>query len=148
MDKDYENFVARMGSFDMTLDDNTHKDAESISHHGTLGMKWGRHKVNIQSAKNGVDNANNIVRESRNINNTVSKIKKNEKRIDLSNMTDKELKDAVNRMNMEKQYQSLSKVETSKGHDYLDNTLSIAGSALAVTSSALGIALAIKQLKG
>ena len=121
-----------------------------LSHHGTLGMKWGHHKVNLTSAKNGVDSANNIVRESRNINQTVGKIKKSSNsKVDLSTMTDKELKDAVNRMNMEKQYKNLaSENQTSKGREYLDNTLSIAGSALAITSSAIGIALAVKQLKG
>lgn len=37
--KDYENFVKRMGSFEMELPE--HKD-EELAHYGVLGMRWGR----------------------------------------------------------------------------------------------------------
>lgn len=70
-------------------------------------------------------------------------------KIDLSSMSDKQLRDEINRAFLEKQYNDLFAPQTtSKGKEYVSKTLEIAGSALAVTSSALGIALAIKDLKG
>lgn len=68
---------------------------------------------------------------------------------DLSNMTDKELRDKINRMNLENQYRNLTTpVRVSKGREAVSDALEIGGGVLAVGSSALGIALAIKELKG
>ena len=64
-------------------------------------------------------------------------------------MSDKELRERINRAMMEKQYNDLfNKPEVSKGKKYADTILNVAGTALTVTSSALGIALAIKKLQG
>jgi hypothetical protein len=51
-------------------------------------------------------------------------------------------------MNMERQYSMLSDNNVPKGQTYAENILAAAGGALAATSSALAIALAIKQLRG
>ena len=119
-------------------------------HYGIKGMRWGvRRKnkhLNIGALKSGTDSANNIVREGRTLNKSVRGIRS--RKTDLSKMTDDELRAKVNRMNLEQQYDRLSSSETSRGRSYVDDTLSIAGSALAITSSALGIALAMKQLMG
>jgi hypothetical protein len=151
MDNDYQNFVDRMGSFEDTMDLST--NSKELKHYGILGMKWGKHTSSrtpeqLGKIKGNVDNASNIIKETKNINNSVNSMKSASKKIDLSSMDDKELKDRVARMNLEKQYSSLSNDQTTKGQLYVKNTLEIAGSALAITSSALGIALAIKQLKG
>lgn len=73
------------------------------------------------------------------------------KRMDLSQMTDQELRQRINRELTERQYNDLFGKETtpklSKGRKYARETLEAAGGALAVTSSALSIALAIKQLR-
>ena len=70
-------------------------------------------------------------------------------KMDLSSMSDKQLRDEINRAFLEKQYNDLFAPQTtSRGKEYVSKTLEIAGNALAVTSSALGIALAIKDLKG
>ena len=55
----------------------------------------------------------------------------------------------INRLNMEQQYHRLTASnEVSKGRQFAEDVLSVGGSALAVTSSALAIALSIKQLRG
>ena len=75
--------------------------------------------------------------------------KKKQSEIDLSNMTDKQLRDRINRFNLEKQYIDMFAPETtSKGRRYAKAVLEAAGTVLAVGSSALGIALSIKELKG
>ena len=67
---------------------------------------------------------------------------------DMSNMSDQDLRERVNRLNMEEQYSKLTSKEMSKGQRYVKNTLEVVGPSLAITSSALAIALAIKQMKG
>lgn len=122
----------------------------TLQHHGIKGMKWGvrRTPEQLQRTKSHIDTASGMVKEAKNINNSVSKIRSTVKRKDLSKMSDQELRDRVNRMNLEQQFSQLSSSKVSKGESYVRNTLEIAGSALAVTSSAVAIAVGIKQLRG
>lgn len=72
------------------------------------------------------------------------------KRLDLSNMTDADLRQRINRMQMEDTYSRLvheRSEDISKGRKYLTKVLEIAGPTLAVTSSALAIAVSIKKLR-
>lgn len=71
------------------------------------------------------------------------------KNIDLSNMSDADLRQRLTRLQTEAAYKNaLANASAIKtGRDYLNDTLKYAGSALAITSSALGIALAIKELR-
>ena len=73
----------------------------------------------------------------------------NPPRMDLSNMTDQELIKAINRENLELNYNRLfNKPTISKGEQYVDDILKVSGAMLAATGSALSIALAIQQLRG
>ena len=72
------------------------------------------------------------------------------KDFDLSEMSDADLRAQINRWQMEETYARLmtNRAETvSSGRKMVQNVLDYAGPTLAITSSALGIALAIKQLK-
>lgn len=164
---DYEEFVKRMGSFDMELSlDDVGPNKDTLQHHGIKGMKWGVRRsrnpsggstntkpkrnwsqANLRNAKGGLDSAANLTREANKINKSIYNIKKTSKKPDISKMSDKELKEIVARMNLEQQYDNLSNNYVSNGQAYTREVLEIAGSALAIGSSVLGIALAIKQLK-
>lgn len=98
----------------------------------------------IKKTKNTVDSVSRSLDLGKDI---IDKIPN--KKVDLSHMTDKELRDRVNRANLEKQYLSTFSSETErKGKKYAKEALEIGGTVLATTSSALAIALAIKELKG
>lgn len=122
----------------------------TLQHHGIKGMKWGvrRTPEQLSRTKGHIDTASGMVKEAKNINNSVSNIRSTIKKKDLSKMTDQELNERIRRLNLEQQYSQLSSGKISKGENYVRNTLEIAGSTLAVASSAIAIAVGIKQLKG
>lgn len=104
----------------------------------------------INTTKKGVDDlASNRVKQRE------SEGKRNY-RHEATQLTDKELRDAVNRLNMEESYaKMMSSRYVDAGHTKADALLSNAGTALTVantvlgaTSTVLGIMLAMKQLRG
>ena len=79
-----------------------------------------------------------------------SSIRKQPKtKMDLSQMSDKEMRDQINRALLEKQYNDMFAPQTTnRGRERANDILETAGTVLAIGSSALGIALAIKELRG
>lgn len=122
----------------------------SLQHHGIKGMKWGvrRNPEQLQRMQKQIDTASGIVKEAKNIDSSVSNIRSTGKKTDLSKMTDKELQEKVNRMNLERQFSQLSSGKVSKGEQYVKNTLEVAGNVLAIGGSAVAIAVGIQQLRG
>ena len=105
-------------------------------------------------AKDDVTNAKNVVDSSKTFVNDLDKLEKATRsqkenpRLDLSEMSDDELRKKINREILERQYnQYFNEAETDKGREYVSQIFNIGIAALSVTSSALGIALAIQQLK-
>lgn len=97
-----------------------------------------------------VDSTSDLVTQAKKLNQQLSSTSKQQNpRLDLTKMTDKELRDRINRELLERQYSDMfARSETaSRGRDYVTETLETAGAVLAVGSSALSIALAIKGLK-
>ena len=146
---------------------------ELLYHWGVKGMKWGvrryqnadgtlteagkKRKNNNQankwvkedgeSAKQIVDSARQISSDTKRL--VDNSIKNNPKtKMDLSNMTDKELRDQINRAYMEKQYNELfAPQKSTKGREYASQILETTGIVLAITGSALQIALNMKKLR-
>lgn len=108
-------------------------------------------KEDLEKAQRVVKTGSDTVREIQKIERETSPKPKKE-RMDLSKMSDQELRQRINRELIERQYNDLfgktSEPKISKGRKYLRETLDIAGGVLAVGASSLSIALAIKELKG
>lgn len=102
-------------------------------------------------AKDIVDETQKVVRNAKQMSDESIKNGTKKVKLDLSKMSDKEMREKINRELLERQYNSLFAPEistVSKGQKVLNDTLSVAGGILSAGSSALSIALAIKQLKG
>lgn len=128
-----------------------------LYHHGIKGMKWGIRKKHY--SKEELTNAKKIVDSTKQMNESIRLANQNslnraakrnkENRMDLSSMTDQELRQQINRELLERQYNDVfNQKKVSRGREFATNMLETTGSVLAVTSSALGIALAIKELRG
>lgn len=109
--------------------------------------RWVREDV--ERSKRVIDSGSDLIRQAKSIERDTSP-KSTKKRLNVSNMSDKELRDKINRELLERQYSDIfgEEAKVSRGRQFTRETLEIAGTALAATSSVLGIMLAIKQLRG
>ena len=109
--------------------------------------RWVREDV--ERSKRVIDSGSDLIRQAKSIERDTSP-KSTKKRLNVSNMSDKELRDKINRELLERQYSDMfgEEAKVSRGRQFTRETLEIAGTALAATSSVLGIMLALKQLKG
>lgn len=126
--------------------DNRIKDLEET---GPDPQRWVRE--DMERSKKTIDASSDLMKEFKKLEQTTAP-KPTTKKLDLSQMSDKELRDKINRELLEQQYNKLfadtSPVQISKGRSILKDTLEVAGSILAIAGSSLSIALAIKELKG
>lgn len=134
--------------YDQDVRDNASKKKENrIDTSNPDPDRWVRE--DLSRAKKVVDTSSDLVRTAKTIERETRPQPK-KKRMDLSNMSDQELRQKINRELLERQYNDVFGKEEapkiSKGREYANKILETAGAVLAVTSSALGIALAIKQL--
>lgn len=136
---------------------------QELTHHGVKGMKWGVRRTPQQlgaartakqvsqlktavsvagSASKGFNSAANIA------GNMGGRRPSKKQKKTLNQMTDQELRQKINRMQMEQQYASMNPSRRARGAAAAKSMLEVAGNVAAVGGSALAIALAIKQLKG
>ena len=109
--------------------------------------RWVRE--DIERSKRVIDSGSDLIRQAKSIERDTSP-RSTKKRLNVSNMSDKELREKINRELLERQYSDIfgEEAKVSRGRRFTRETLEIAGTALAATSSVLGIMLALKQLKG
>lgn len=145
MEKSYQDFVDRMGSFEDALDISGEnlKHSNDLTHFGILGMKWGHHKA-INATTLGA--AARAGKEATNLGQTVNKNRYSTSTLkEAKNMSDEDLKRLTNRLNLENNYMNAKNVQSGKGN--VESILSIAGGALAVASSAAILYDTIKKFK-
>lgn len=145
-----------------------------LVHHGVKGMKWGVRRTDAQlgnssggsgpkstntrvertaadykKMKKNVDTASSVVESGKKARDKVEAKKQQAKtKEELSKMSDKELQQIVNRLNMEERYtQVMNSRATATGKDRVSQILDGAGTALAIGSSVLSIMIAMKELQ-
>lgn len=132
-------FMPGDGDHDGIVDDHAHRSKKS------QGMSTNDLKSGVQATSAIAKGANTMYSQS----DKLFKSKKKNPRADLSNMSDKELREVLNRETMERQYDAyFNAPQESKGKEYFQNTMAVVGTAATVVGTALSIALAVKQLKG
>lgn len=106
-------------------------------------------KSKLQSSKEAIDSGRQLTNQMKNLNQVVKNAQKRKSTINLSEMTDDDLRRLINRKNLEQQYRNITYEpdKIDKGQAMVDEILDYGGAALAITSSALSIALAIRELK-
>lgn len=140
---------------------------DELKHYGIKGMKWGVRRFqnsdgsltsegrkrygsgDLKEAQKKVDKGKAMVDGVKKTRVKAAE-KQHEKKIkdDLSKMSDQELRDIVNRLNMEERYTQVMKSRgVEAGKNRVDKILEYAGTALTIGSSALSIMIAIKELQ-
>lgn len=106
-------------------------------------------KEDNEALRNVVNESKSMTNSLKTLNDTSIRITKNKsKQMDLSKMSDKEMRDQINRKLLEKQYNDMfAPQKSTRGREYLSEVLDVAGSVLAVGASALGIAVSIYTLR-
>ncbi len=103
----------------------------------------------VEDTKRLLDATSATVKQAKKLNQESIDASRKRETLDLSKMTDKQLRDRINRANLERQYNDMFARETvsiSKGQRYVSKALDVGGDVLAIGSSALAIAVAIKEL--
>ncbi|MDR1753381.1 MAG: hypothetical protein LBR74_00540 [Eubacterium sp.] len=89
-----------------------------LTHFGIPGMKWGVRRIKSQLSRDGGHSKKGSAKED--AHNDHKKVRDSKS---VRGMSDSELRDRINRLQMERQYSSLTKRETSAGAKFIKNVL-------------------------
>ena len=111
-------------------------------------IKGGKDKPNVSPAEKISKNVSNAVDDTRKVADAVYGLRKKKKnKIDVSKMTDAQLRERINRMDLERRYLSLTSEETSRGKEYFDSTLDAVAGVAGIAGSIVGTIALMKTLR-
>jgi hypothetical protein len=124
-------------------ENNAKKKDNRIVIDGPDADRWARE--DLSRTKNVVDGSHTLVKQAKSINDSLPSKRQT---MDLSKMSDQEMRARINRAQLEKQYNDIFNApQKSKGREVAGKILETTGTILGIGSTALGIALAVKELK-
>lgn len=94
--------------------------SNELYHHGILGQKWGVRRTEAQLAKSskGTTSSKKV---------SAKEVERNK----VKSMSDTELRQRINRIQMEKQYKNLTSTEISSGKRFVNDVISQSGKKVA-----------------
>ena len=139
-----------------------------LRHHGIKGQKWGVRRFqnadgsltaagrkrygtdDFKDALDKVNKADSLIKTAKKFREEIDHKAYTDKiKTDLSKMSDKELQQVVNRLNLEERYTQVMKSrEKDAGESAVMKWLNVAGTVTTVSASAIAIAIQMKQLMG
>ena len=96
----------------------------------------------------GLKSASKVATNSSEAVSTLGRMKRRKiaRELNLSKMSDQELREKINRMDLERRYTDLIASQRTTGYDYVRDILAIGGSGLAAAGSAYAIMMSLRKI--
>lgn len=145
--KHYSNAGSSGGQNESRSKDKQAKRRAAVNRAFTQNIKGGKDKPNVSPAEKITRNVSNAVDDTRKVADAVYGIRKKKKTtVDVSKMTDAQLRERINRMDLERRYLSLTSEEIGKGKEYFDSTLDAIAGVAGIAGSIVGTIALMKTI--
>ena len=111
-------------------------------------VKQGKGKPNSTPAQVATRHASSVVNNSKQLNSSVQRLASRKSTThDYSNLTDTEIRNRVNRLNLERQLAQLESGNKRSGYDYVSDILDVTGSVVGIAGGIAGVMALLNATK-